>query len=184
MKTQRFGIEIEMTGVTRREAANVIAEYFGSLAEYRGGAYDEYQVLDSKERTWKLVSDGSLTTMKKIHGRLVTADKEYSVELVSPILTYGDIEPLQELVRLLRKAGAISSSRYNAGIHIHVDAKPHTPNSRKNLVNLMASKEELLYKSLVIDCVRMRYCKKVNEDLITAINKKKPKTLAAGRYLV
>jgi len=179
MKTQRVGIEIEMTGITRREAAHVIAQYFTSQVNYRGGAYDEYRVLDNKGRTWKLVSDGSLTTMKKVQGRLITADKEYSVELVSPILTYEDIEPLQELVRLLRKAGAISSSRYNAGIHIHVDAKPHNPNTLKNLVNLMASKEELLYKSLDIDYARLRYCKKVNEELIEKINKKKPKTLEA-----
>jgi len=179
MKSQKFGIEIEMTGITRKEAATVIAKYFNSLVDHWGGAYDEYRTKDYKGRTWKLVSDGSLTNMKKVQGRLITAGREYSVELVSPILTYEDIEPLQEIIRLLRKAGAISSSKYNAGIHIHINAKPHTPNSLKNLVNLMASKEELLYKSLLIDVVRLRYCKKVNEELLAKINKKKPKTLQA-----
>lgn len=29
MKTQKFGIEIELTGITRKKAADVIAEYFG-----------------------------------------------------------------------------------------------------------------------------------------------------------
>ena len=28
MRTQRFGIEIEMTGITREKAASVIAGYF------------------------------------------------------------------------------------------------------------------------------------------------------------
>ena len=41
----------------------------------------------------------------------------------------------------------------------------------------MAAKEDLIYKSLEIDPARVRWCKKVNEDLIQAINKKKPKTL-------
>jgi hypothetical protein len=43
----------------------------------------------------------------------------------------------------------------------------------------MASKEELIYKSLDIDQARMRYCQKVNEDLIETINSKKPKTMEA-----
>lgn len=179
MRTQRFGIEIEMTGITRKEAADVVAKYFGGLTHQVGGRYDEYHVFDPKARAWKIVSDASIIPMKKVRGELVEAGGEYKVELVSPILTYEDIEPLQELVRALRKAGAVSDSLYQNGIHLHVDAKPHTPNTLKNLVNLMASKEDLLYKSLNIDIARLRYCKKINDDLIATINKKKPKTLEA-----
>ena len=47
----------------------------------------------------------------------------------------------------------------------------------KNLVNLVASKEELIYKSLDIDPDRVRYCKKVNEKLLDEINNKKPLTI-------
>jgi len=179
VRTQRFGIEIEMTGITRKEAAEVMAKFFNNLVYHPGGSYDEYQTLDQEGKKWKIVSDSSLVPMKKTKDGVVEAGREYKVELVSPILTYKDIEPLQELVRELRKAGAISHSHYGAGIHIHVDAKPHTPNSLKNLVNLMASKEDLLYKALDIDMARLRYCKKVNDELVATINKKKPKTLAA-----
>ena len=34
MRTQKFGIEIEMTGITREKAAKVIAEYFGTESFY------------------------------------------------------------------------------------------------------------------------------------------------------
>ena len=180
MRTQRFGIEIEMTGITRKEAADVVANYFGGLTHQVGGAYDEYHIFDAKARVWKFVSDSSIMPMRKSQGELVEAfSRDYKVELVSPIPTYIDIEPLQELVRKLRSAGAVSDSQYSSGIHIHIDAKTHTPNSLKNLVNLVASKEDLLYKSLNIDIERLRYCKKVNDDLIATINKKKPKTLEA-----
>jgi len=168
-----------MTGITRTEAADVVGNYFNGLTHQVGGAYDEYHVFDAKARAWKIVSDASLVPMKKTKDELLEAGREYKVELVSPILTYEDIEPLQELIRELRKAGAVSHSSYGAGIHIHVDAKPHTPNSLKNLVNLMASKEGLLYKALNIDMARLRYCKKVNDELVATINNKKPKTLAA-----
>ena len=86
---------------------------------------------------------------------IISADSDYRVELVSLILTYEDIEPLQEIVRALREAGAIVNKSW--GIHIHIDATKHTPNSLKNLVNLMASKEDSLYKSLAIDQARFNF---------------------------
>ena len=47
MKEQRFGIEIEMTGLSRQRAAQVLSEYFGRPANFDGGYYGEYSVLDS-----------------------------------------------------------------------------------------------------------------------------------------
>ena len=43
MKTQKFGIEIEMTGITREQAGQVIAYYFGTESAYAGGAYKTYE---------------------------------------------------------------------------------------------------------------------------------------------
>ncbi len=48
MRTQRFGIEIEMTGITRHQAANVIAGLFVRNASYVGGSYDTYLAKDSQ----------------------------------------------------------------------------------------------------------------------------------------
>ena len=59
LKDQRFGIEIEMTGITRERAAGVAAEYFGTAARYLGTYYDTYTALDSQGRQWKFMSDSS-----------------------------------------------------------------------------------------------------------------------------
>lgn len=176
MRTQRFGIEVEMTGLTREEAAEVVArELWAESLVHMGGSYDAYHILDPQGRTWKIVSDSSIEAQKLKGNTRHYASSEYRVELVSPILTYKDIEPLQEIIRGLREAGGLVNS--SCGIHIHVDAAPHTPNTLKNLVNLVASKEDLLYKALQIDYDRIKYCKKLNEQLIQTINKKKPTTL-------
>jgi hypothetical protein len=58
-----------------------------------------------------------------------------------------------------------------------VDASRYTPQTLRNRVNIIASKEDILYKALRIDPARLYYCKKVNEKLIETINKKKPKTI-------
>lgn len=178
MKNQTIGVEIEMTGITRETAAMVAVKFLGGTIERSFDSYDTYKVITPDNRVWKLMSDASINTMRNEKGSLTSADRSYSVELVTPILKYDeDIEILQELIRKLKKAGAVSESRLQCGIHIHIGAKKHTPNTLKNLVNLMASKEDLIYKSLEIDPARVRYCKKVNEGLIETINKKKPKTL-------
>ena len=178
MKNQTIGVEIEMTGITKAEAGAVAVNFLGGRITRAYDGYDTYNIIAPDQRVWKIMNDASIKTMKNTKGKLKTVNnKDYSVELVTPILRYEDIETLQELIRRLRKAGAVSDSELQCGIHIHIGAKGHTPNTLKNLVNLMAAKEDLIYKSLEIDPARVRWCKKVNEDLIQAINKKKPKTL-------
>ncbi|NLK23274.1 MAG: amidoligase [Clostridiales bacterium] len=176
MRNQRFGIEIEFTGITREIAANEIASYYKTENYYIGGAYRTYEVRDNKSRTWKIMSDSSIIAEQKFCDKKISADSNFKVELVSPILTYDDIDDLQGIVRKLRKAGAFINK--SCGIHVHIDAKAHTPSSLKNLVNIIASKENMIYKTLDIPYERLRYCKKVNEKLIEKINSKKPKTIS------
>ena len=177
MRTQRFGIEIEMTGITRKKAAEVIAEYFGTESFYLGTYYKTYGAKDRQGRTWKTTYDASIIAQKKSGGRTVRAADEYKCEVVSPILTYEDMADLQEIIRQLRHKGAFVNSQ--CGIHIHVDASRYTPQTLRNLVNIIASKEDILYKALRIDPARMRWCKKTNERLLEAINRRKPQTMEA-----
>lgn len=177
MKNQTIGVEVEMTGITREKASKVISKFLNGEIKRNYDSYDTYKVTAPDKRIWKIMSDASIQTMKKEKGTLISADKSYSVELVTPILKYEDIETLQELIRKLRHSGAVSESKLKCGIHIHIGAKGHTPNTLKNLVNLIAAKEDLIYKSLEIDPARVKYCKKVNNHLIETINKKKPKNL-------
>lgn len=177
MRTQRFGIEIEMTGITRKKAAETIAAYFGTESFYLGTYYKTYGAKDRQGRTWKATYDSSIIAQKKSGGRTVQAADEYKCEIVSPILTYGDMADLQEIVRRLRHSGAFVNSQ--CGIHIHVDASRYTPQTLRNLVNIIASKEDILYKALRIDPARLRWCKKTNEKLLEAINRRKPQTMEA-----
>ena len=177
MRTQRFGIEIEMTGITRKKAAEVIAEYFGTESFYIGTYYKTYGAKDRQGRTWKATFDSSIIAQKKSGGRTVQAADEYKCEVVSPILTYEDMADLQEIIRQLRHKGAFVNSQ--CGIHIHVDASRYTPQTLRNLVNIIASKEDILYKALRIDPARLRWCKKTNEKLIETINRRKPQTMEA-----
>ena len=172
MQTQRFGIEIEMTGITRATAAKTIAKYFDTHATHVGGGYDTYTIRDPQGRMWKFVSDSSIHA--EARGDRI-ANNNYRVEFVSPICVYEDIERIQEMIRKLRHAGAKVNS--TCGIHIHVDASRHTPQTLRNVANIMASKEDLLYKTLKVDIDRECYCKKADLRFLDQVNTQRPKTM-------
>ncbi len=176
MLTTRFGIEIEMTGITREKASQVASEVLGGTSRFAGTYYNAFEVTDQKGREWKFMSDASILTQKKTSRGYVGTESEYSVELVSPILTYTeDIELLQNIIRAIRKAGGFTNS--TTGIHIHLDGANHNEKTIRNFINIVASKNDLFYKSLEIEPARMRYCKKMDSNLVEQINSKKPKTL-------
>ena len=171
MKKQTIGVEVEMNGIRRSKAAEIAADYFGtnrySDTANRNGYYT-WSAWDADGREWKFQKDVSIAG----------PDIE-KCELVTPILTYGDIETLQELCRRLRKAGAKSDPSRGCGVHIHIGADGHTPQTLRNLANIMASHETLLADALRLDRYRMsRYCRTVNPTFLAELNRRKPKTMS------
>ena len=170
MKNQTIGVEIEMNNITREKAARKVAEYFGTRAWNAASEYGYYSwaCKDGQGRVWKFQRDVS------IYG----PDAE-KCELVTPILTYNDIETLQELCRQLRHAGAKSDASRGCGVHIHIGAQGHTPQSLRNLANIMASHESLIAEALKLDRGRMnRYCRTVDPRFLEQVNRRKPRTMS------
>ena len=65
IKTQRFGCEVECTGLTRSTAAKAISKVLNGEVEHEGGSYDKYTVKDEKGRKWSVVYDGSIRCENK-----------------------------------------------------------------------------------------------------------------------
>lgn len=154
MKDQTIGVEIEMNSIRRNQAASKVAEYFGTRAwnaacEY---GYSSWACKDRQGRVWKFQKDVS-----------IQGPDDEKCEMVTPILKYEDLEDLQEIVRILRKAGAKSDASRMCGVHVHIGANGHTPKTMRNLTNIMASHESLLVEALDLDRSRInRYCKTVD----------------------
>ena len=171
MKKQTIGVEVEMNNISRDKAARIASELFGtnrySNTAARNG-YATWSAWDAQGREWKFQKDVSIAG----------PDSE-KCELVTPILTYEDVELLQELIRSLRKAGAKSDATRCCGVHIHIGAKGHTPQTLRNLANIMASHESLLASALLLDSYRIdRYCRTVDPRFLEKVNTRKPRTMA------
>ena len=171
MKKQTIGVEVEMNSITRKEAAMLAATFFGT-GRYedtaRRNGYYTWSAWDAQGREWKFQRDVS-----------IAGPDDEKCEMVTPILTWDDIETLQELCRQLRHKGAKSDATRGCGVHIHIGANGHTPQTLRNLANIMASHEDLLTKALKLDIARIsRYCRSVNRVFLSRVNQKKPKTMA------
>lgn len=171
MKKQTIGVEVEMNSITRSKAAKLAAKFFGTgksqyTAERNG--YETWSAWDSQGREWKFQRDVS-----------IDEPDDEKCEMVTPILTYADMETLQELIRKLRHAGAKSDAGRGCGVHIHIGAQGHTPQTLRNLANIMAGHERLIAEALKLDTYRMdRYCRTVDPNFLEQLNRRKPQTMA------
>ena len=171
MKNQTIGVEVEMNSITargqRRLPPPTSAQNTRSSVAGRNG-YSTWSAWDADGREWKFQKDVS-----------IAGPDEQKCELVTPILTYGDIETLQELCRQLRHNGAKSDASRGCGVHIHIGAQGHTPQSLRNLANIMASHESLIAEALKLDRGRMsRYCRTVDPRFLEQVNRRKPRSMA------
>lgn len=171
MKKQTIGVEVEMNSITRQKAAKLAAEFFGTDRSQNTASrngYCTWSAWDADGREWKFQKDVS-----------ISGPDDEKCEMVTPILRYEDMETLQELIRRLRKAGAKSDATRGCGVHIHIGANGHTPQSLRNLANIMASHESLLADALAIDRGRMNhYCRTVDPRFLETVNRRKPRTMA------
>jgi hypothetical protein len=158
MKTLRFGIEIETVGLSEEVLARVIHSVVGgSRAPWSNS------VTDPQGRVWRVEYDGSLTSGN-------------SGEIVSPILSYGDLDLLQAVVRAVARAGARADE--STGIHIHVDGSEFNVRSLLNLVNFVHKQERLFEHVLQITSRRLgRYCRPINPEFMARLARRKPTTM-------
>ena len=95
-----FGIELELTGISRKAVSELVYNYLQSQEEIENYCMSTYKIIDQQGRKWSVDYDGS------IHG-----DSKEQVELVTPILTMEDLPLLKGLIETLKAAGAKSSDK-------------------------------------------------------------------------
>ena len=66
MFTNHFGIEMEFTGITRKQAAEVAAKFLGGTMTHAGGYYGTYHVTAPDGRIWKFMSSCIRTWSKPL----------------------------------------------------------------------------------------------------------------------
>jgi hypothetical protein len=159
MKGLKFGVEIETVRLSLTGIAATVAAALGGQID----RHNQYNVIDQQGRTWKAVPDGSLSG-------------PHSGELVSPILTYEDMERLQTVVRALRAAGAKTDR--SCGLHIHVGAETFDAGALVRLLKMVHKQERLIEKALGTQPARLgHYCRPIDAAVMERIEQRAPRTI-------
>jgi len=158
-----FGVEIETYGLTRRQAATVVAEALGTnRVEFQGTYYDVWAAIDSEGRAWKVMSDAS-----------IQAPIGEGAEIVTPPLRFDEIETLQTVVRALRMAGARTNE--SCGMHVHVGAAGLDAKALVRLVKNMKATEDLAFRAFAVADRRANsWCKKVDGEFVARLDAETP----------
>ena len=83
---------------------------------------------------------------------------------------------IQEAVRRLRGAGALSNP--SCAVHIHINAAPFSAPKLRNLVHIVAAKEDMIYRALQVDWRRAaHYCKKMDRRFLEELDRQRPESL-------
>jgi len=160
----RFGVELELVSIARPEAARAIQSVVGGTIQHTHGVYDAWEVTALDGRVWKAVTDSSLS-----------APRHLQAEIVSPILRYGDIEQLQQVVRALRRAGGRADG--SCGCHCHVDGAAFDGRTLANLAKMVYKQEPLILHALGVSEARLqRYTRPLDDEFIRRVEAARPRT--------
>lgn len=105
LKKQNYGVEVEFTGISRKMAADAVAEIIGTTASRPDHTcYQTRTIQDSQGRKWKVMRDSSINPIRKVGTENMD---EYRVEFVTPVLKYEDLDTLQAIIRKFREIGGV-----------------------------------------------------------------------------
>jgi hypothetical protein len=160
-KSIKFGVEIETVGISKAALAQAISSVVGGNVTDNGYTWT---VTAADGRRWTVVHDGSLT------------GSYYNGEVVTPVLSYGDLPLLQDVVRALRRAGAQIDG--SCGLHIHASHPNLNAPAIARLVKMVAKQEKILEKALGITDRRLgQYCKPIEDRFLSEIEARAPRTM-------
>ena len=169
LRKQKFGVEVEFTGITRTMAASAVRNIVGGrITGPSRNCYQTRKITDAQGREWKVMRDSSISPIRKSGN----ADMdEYRVEFVTPPLHYSDLETLQAIIRKFKEIGGTPHS--SCGIHIHIDGANHTADSLKRMVSFMYSRQDIIYEALGVEDRKYNWCKPICKELNSAVKNRK-----------
>lgn len=149
MRWKKYGIEMDMTGITRKAAAEILAEQFQTTSDF---CLEDngYHVQDQNQRLWRILPSNNIKAEKYNGEKVVGANYMYQVKLLSPFLYENEFPMLEKALKQLELKGAIVNDSTKMNLFLDVSCIENWGKYQTNLENLYESKGELFQKALGI----------------------------------
>ena len=147
MRWKKYGIEMDMTGITRKAVAEVLAEQFQIATDF---CLEDngYHVQDQNQRLWRILPSNNIKAEKYNGEKVVGANYMYQVKLLSPFLYENEFPMLEKTLEQLELRGAIVNESTKMNLFLDVSCIENWEKYQTNLENLYESKGELFQKAL------------------------------------
>lgn len=147
MRWKKYCIEMDMTGITRKAAAEILAEQFQTAADF---CLEDngYHVQDQNQRQWRILPSDSIKAEKYNGEKVVGANYMYQVKLLSPFLYENEFPMLEKVLEQMELRGAIVNDSTKMNLLLDVSGVENWEKYQINLKNLHESKGELFQKAL------------------------------------
>ena len=149
MRWKKYGVEIDMTGITRKAVAEILAEQFDTKVVFCLSD-NGYNVPDQNQRLWRILPSDSIKAEKYNGEKVVGANYMYQVKLLSPFLYENEFPMLEKALEQLELRGAIVNDSTKMNLLLDVSCIENWEKYQTNLENLYESKGELFQKALDI----------------------------------
>ena len=149
MRWKKYGVEMDMTGITRKAVAEILAEQFDTKVVFCLSD-NGYNVPDQNQRLWRILPSDSIKAEKYNGEKVVGANYMYQVKLLSPFLYENEFPMLEKALEQLELRGAIVNDSTKMNLLLDVSCIENWEKYQTNLENLYESKGELFQKALDI----------------------------------
>ena len=163
MRWKRYSIAMDMTGITRKRAAEILAETFKSDYKYNfdsGG----YTIKDRRGRIWNLLPSDNIKAEKILNSKIVGANYLYQIKLVTPFFYANDFASMEELTKDLKTGGTLVNDTTKMSVILDVAGMEHKERYKTNLANLYKSKGILFQKAIGKDFNKLADCSRLDEE--------------------
>ena len=149
MRWKKYGIEMDMTGITRKAAAEILAEQFDTKVVFCLSD-NGYNVPDQNQRLWRILPSDSIKAERYNGEKVVGANYMYQVKLLSPFLYENEFPMLEKALEQMELQGTIVNDSTKMNLLLDVSCIENWEKYQINLENLYESKGELFQKALDI----------------------------------
>lgn len=186
-----FGVEIEFSGITRKNAALIVCDvlekrfpnddvYVEKEYEKANDIYRVYRESNGvKMLYFSVVHDGSVIPYRITDEGLCSGKNVFKCELTTKKMTLGEIDLLTDVIDALKAGNKELNQRMIVGettsIHIHVNGSEMSLQAIKNLCNNVFSKQMLFYYATgqSPDSVRYQYMQMLPEVFVAKLKEVK-----------
>lgn len=154
MVWRKYGLEMEFTGITRKRAAELAAEQFGTTAAYTFEG-DKYSITDTRGRTWTVLPCPGVRAERWQNGRMVGANQLYQVKVCTPMLYESDFETVEKILGRLETGGAVINESTGMAVLLSTAGLDDWERFENNLDNLYRSRGALLQKAVGREFIRL-----------------------------